>query len=190
MGKIIMDINIKNDLRRYTSNLGKISFLKHIIIRPQFRYMYIKRKCNKYRVNNKKIMFNLFRLLLKRYQVKFGIEIPYETNIDGGFYIGHIGGIVINAKSKIGKNVNILNGVLIGYEPRGERKGCPIIGNNVWIGTNSVIVGNINIGNNVLIAPNSFVNFSVPNNSIVIGNPAKVIERIQDPTLGYINNKI
>ena len=39
---------------------------------------------------------------------------------------------------------------------------------------NSTVVGNIKIGNNVLIAPNSFVNFDVPDNSVVIGNPAVI----------------
>ena len=67
--------------------------------------------------------------------------------------------------------------MLIGYEPRGIRKGTPTIKNNVWIGSNAAIVGNIEIGNNVLIAPNAFVNFNVPDNSIVIGNPAKIIKK-------------
>ena len=57
------------------------------------------------------------------------------------------------------------------------------------MGTNSVIVGRITIGNNVLIAPNTFVNFDVPNNSIVIGNPAKIISK-EKATEGYINKKI
>jgi serine O-acetyltransferase len=39
--------------------------------------------------------------------------------------------------------------------------GCPTINDNVWIGTNSVIVGKITIGTDVLIAPNSFVNFVI-----------------------------
>ena len=41
--------------------------------------------------------------------------------------------------------------------------------------------------NNVLIAPHSFVNFGVPNNSLVIGNPSKIIAK-ENPTEGYINN--
>ena len=64
-----------------------------------------------------------------------------------------------------------------------------MIGNKVWIGTNSVIVGKITIGDNVLIAPNSFVNFDVPSNSIVIGNPGKIIPST-NATDKYINNEI
>ena len=57
----------------------------------------------------------------------------------------------------------------------------------VWIGTRSVLVGNIQIGTNVMIAPNSFVNFDVPSNSIVIGNLAKITSK-ESSTKNYINN--
>ena len=59
----------------------------------------------------------------------------------------------------------------------------------MWIGTNAVVVGNIRIGNDVLIAPLSFVNFDVPDHSIVIGNPARIIAR-ENATAGYIENKV
>ena len=42
------------------------------------------------------------------------------------------------------------------------------------------------IGNNVLIAPGAFVNFDVPENSIVIGNPGKIIPRDYSPTAKYM----
>lgn len=50
-----------------------------------------------------------------------------------------------------------------------------------------MIAGKINIGNNNLIAHNSFVNMDIPDNSLVIGNPAKIIKK-ENPTEGYINN--
>lgn len=46
--------------------------------------------------------------------------------------------------------------------------------------------GGVKIGNNVLIAPNAFVNFDVPDNSIVIGNPGKIIKRDSSPSAKYI----
>ena len=46
------------------------------------------------------------------------------------------------------------------------------------------------IGNNVLIAPGAFINFDVPDNSIVIGNPGKIVERGESPTSKYIVNPI
>lgn len=120
---------------------------------------------------------------------KTGIQIPWRTEIGEGFYIGHSGRIIINARAVIGKNVNVATGVTIGQENRGKRKGTPTIGDNCWIGTNAVIVGNITVGTDCLIAPLSFVNFDVPDHSLVIGNPAKVI-RMENATEHYINNTI
>ena len=70
-----------------------------------------------------------------------------------------------------------------------KEKDIQQIGDNVWIGTNSVIVGNIKIGNDVLVAPLTFVNFDVPDHSVVIGNPAKIIFK-ENATEGYINKTV
>ena len=91
---------------------------------------------------------------------------------------------------KIGDDCNVAAGVTIGQENRGKRKGAPTIGNKVWIGTNAVVVGNVTIGDNVLIAPNVYVNFDVPSNSIVIGNPGKIIPNRHDATEGYCHNLV
>lgn len=74
-----------------------------------------------------------------------------ETNIGGGFYIGHGSCFTINSHATIGRNCSIHKGALIGRENRGKRKGAPTIGNEVWIGINAVIVGNVHIGNDVLM---------------------------------------
>ena len=99
--------------------------------------------------------------------------------------IGHFGTIVINPNTIIGDNFNIAQGCLIG-NAQGKRKGTPIIGNNVVMGANSIVIGQVNIGNDVLIAPGAFVNFDVPDNSIVIGNPGKIITKNSSPTSKYI----
>jgi acetyltransferase-like isoleucine patch superfamily enzyme len=54
-----------------------------------------------------------------------------------------------------------------------------IIGNNVWIGTNSVITSGVNIGDNVVIAAGSIVTKNIESNSVVAGNPAKIIKKIK-----------
>ena len=121
--------------------------------------------------------------------IKTHIFIPFETKIGYGLYIGHLGRLIINGDVTIGKNCNIATGVTIGQESRGKRKGCPILGNSVWIGTNAVIVGKIIIGDDVLIAPNAFVNFDVPSHSICIGNPAKIVPK-SNATQEYILNMV
>lgn len=154
---------------------------------PCYIYVYLFRKCS---ASKKSSFFGLFYRILKIFYAHFyGFQIPNETKIGPGFYIGHYGTIVINGEAQIGKNCNITHGVTIGQTNRGEKKGNPTIGDNVWIGTNAVIVGGIIIGNNVLIAPNSYVTENIPDNSIVIGNPIKIIPNLK-ATESYIDNRI
>lgn len=120
---------------------------------------------------------------------KTHIQIPARTRIGDGFYIGHTGRVIIHPDAILGKNINVGTGVTIGYENRGKRKGAPRIEGNCWIGTNSVVVGNVTIGEDVMIAPLTFVNFDVPPHSIVIGNPAKIIHK-ENSTQDYICNRV
>lgn len=82
-----------------------------------------------------------------------------------------------------------MQGVTLAQSNRGNKKGAPTLGNEVWIGANAVVVGRINIGNNVLIAPNSYVNTDVPDDCLVMGNPAQIIPQ-KEATSCYINHKI
>lgn len=141
---------------------------------PQFRFLYVKRKCEQWKGKAYPI-YLVYRLIYQRYKVKYMMDIPARVNIGRGFRIEHTGGIVINPKASIGSNVTMLNGVLVGAQNRGKHKGYPVIGDKVWIGTNAIIVGGISIGSNVLIAPGAYVNFDVPGDSIVLGNPGRVI---------------
>ncbi|MDO4225500.1 MAG: serine acetyltransferase [Bergeyella zoohelcum] len=154
---------------------------------PNLHFIYVFRNCQRYQKTP--VLGMIWRLILRRYQIKYGFQIYPETQIGEGFYLGHWGALVINPKVKIGRNCNIAQGVTIGQANRGKFIGVPEIGDEVWIGANAVIVGGIKIGNNVLIAPNSYVNTDVPDNAIVMGNPAQIISK-ENATEGYINNKI
>lgn len=129
-----------------------------------------------------------YRWLLNKISRKYFFQVPYNVEIGYGFNFVHFGRLIIAPKVKIGSNCNIFTGVTIGSTTRGERSGIPIIGNNVWIGPNAVLVGKIQIGDDVLIAGNSYVNFDVPSHSIVIGNPGKIIPR-ENATSEYICQK-
>lgn len=122
-----------------------------------------------------------------KYGVNFGLK--RLAKIGRGLYLGHPFCIDVNAEAVIGDNCNIGKCVTIGKENRGKRQGAPIVGDYVWIGAGAVIVGKIAIGSNVLIAPNAYVNFDVPADSIVFGNPGKIIPR-ENAVEGYINNPV
>lgn len=115
-----------------------------------------------------------------------GMQIPPQTKIGRGCRILHFGNIVVNPNATIGDNFNIAQGCLIGNSFSKSGNGVPVIGNNCCMFANSMVVGGVKIGNNVLIAPGAFVNFDVPDNSIVIGNPGKIIPRDSSPTAKYI----
>ncbi|WP_461112057.1 serine acetyltransferase [Spirosoma jeollabukense] len=106
-----------------------------------------------------------------------GIEIPCNTNIGKGLKVYHFPSIVINKKVVIGEFCTLRQSTTIGNKD--ENSNCPIIGNNVNIGANVCIIGDITIGDNVTIGAGSVVVKSVPPNSVVVGNPARVIKTIK-----------
>ena len=153
--------------------------LKYLFFVPGFTYTYF------FRMSQYRIVGVLFRVLLKITSYITHIQIPPHTQIGEGLYIGHFGTIIINPAAKIGRNFSIAAGTLIG-NAQGRRKGIPTIGDNVYMGCNSIVIGGIKIGNNVLIAPGAFVNFDVPDNCILIGNPGKIIQKDSSPTEKYM----
>lgn len=166
-----MFANFKMDYFRYT---GQTRIKATLLLRDHsLRFLFFLRAGK---------VFSLFR---KHLQTKYGLELGYGSNIEPGLYLGHAYGITVNPRSRIGKNCNLHKGCTIGQENRGKRKGCPTLGERVWVGAHSTIVGNIKIGDDVLIAPNTYVNQDIPSHSIVLGSPCKIIRK-NNATLLYI----
>jgi serine O-acetyltransferase len=185
-----LDKLIQSDLYRYTGDISSKQFYRELLFSTGFRYSFVFRKHAFYSRNDtffRKLSRYFYSFLWHHYSVKYSIHIPPETKIGYGLYLGYGENITVTGSAIIGNNVNINHGAAIGIVNRGNKKGAPIIGDCVWIGTNAVVVGNITIGNNVLIAPLSHVNFDVPENAVVAGNPAKIIS--YKGTEGYINKK-
>lgn len=149
--------------------------------------MYTVLEVSQYKLSNRLGSVMNIELEISKPTIIDGIDLPAKVQMGEGIIIEHIGGIVINPDVIFGNNINIYNGVTIGIEKRGRRIGIPTIGNEVWIGANSTIVGNILIGDDVLIAPGTYINFDVPNHSIVMGNPGKVVSR-ENATEAYVEN--
>ena len=180
-----MNNPFSKDLYRYYGEKGE-SFAKRLLRPVELKYIALFRKANSCKFAPLKLYYTV---KLKLMSYKTHIQIPARTEIGEGFYIGHSGRVIINPEAKLGKNINLATGVTIGYENRGERKGAPTLKGDCWIGTNSVIVGNVTVEEDVLIAPLTFVNFDVPAHSIVIGNPAKIIHK-ENATAEYICNRV
>ena len=100
--------------------------------------------------------------------------LPYHTKVGKGICGAHPFSTDLNAES-IGDNFTFKNNTTIGQK-NGKR---PVIGNNVYVGANAVIIGGIRIGNNVIIGAGAVVVKDVVDNAVVVGNPAKII-RIEE----------
>jgi serine O-acetyltransferase len=127
-------------------------------------------------LNNKKnplriLLEPIYLFLYDFVRIIWGIEVPREAEIGEGFYIGHYGGIIISPDTIIGKNVNISHQVTIGVSGQGGKRGCPKIGDNVYIAPGVKIFGKIKIGNNVKIGANAVIYQDIPDNAIVVLEP-------------------
>jgi serine O-acetyltransferase len=114
-------------------------------------------------------------LLQKAVEIVTGICIPRECNIGAGLYIGHYGTIILPRFGRFGHNCNIGQNVTIGIVVKGAKRWTPTVGNRVFIGAHSVIVGNITIGDDAMVCAGSVVTRSVPARGVVMGNPAKIV---------------
>lgn len=106
-----------------------------------------------------------------------GIEIHPGAEIGKDFFIDHGGGVVIGETAKIGDNVTIYQGVVLGGTMIDPVKRHPTLGNNIVVGTGAKLLGPISIGDNVRIGANSVVVKDVPPNSVVVGVPGKIISQ-------------
>lgn len=177
-----------SDLYRITRKKTAMSFVKELILGESYKYIFWMRTCA-YSKRNRLLKYSLYplsKLILRYLRHRLGIAIPPETEIGSGFYIGHFGGIVVNGASRIGKNCNLSHGVTLGQANRGRNAGSPILGDNIYIGPGAKIVGAVTIGNNVAIGANCVVTRDIPDNSVVIGIPGRIIS--QDGAAGYIDN--
>lgn len=173
---------VASDYQRYTGKRGGVlSILKYLIVGRNhcFNYSFWLRMASR-----RNIMQPFAILMHKHLSVKYGMQIPRSCKIGYGLYIGHGIGIVINAGTKIGNNVNISQFLSIG-----TNKNTPAtIGDNVYIGPNVCIVEDVHIGNNSTIGAGAVVVKDVPENATVAGVPAKVIS-YKDHSM-FIHNKV
>jgi serine O-acetyltransferase len=99
------------------------------------------------------------------------------------FVILHSCGIVINSRVKGGNDIMLESGVVIGE----EKRVCPILGDNIFVGSGAKIIGAVTIGNNVTIGANAVVVKDIPSNVTAGGVPAKIL-RFKTPPEDQLND--
>lgn len=176
------DLFSQDFYRNTGSRISPSRLFIHYLFSHQVRFLRVLRKAN-----HRMTIFRKLRLW--RYSRKYGLEISPNAKIGRGLYLGHPYNITVNGAARIGDNCNLHKGATIGICNTGKLKGAPIIGNCVFVGINSTIVGKVVIGDDVLIAANSFVGFDVPSHSVVIGSPGTIHHK-ENATAGLIIHRV
>jgi len=145
----------------FNSDIARLknrSILDLFVMRPYYRELFYIRY---------NLPVSLFRIFFGSYEVYIS-----KCHIGNGLYLEHPHGSHLNA-DYIGDNFTCLHNVTLGK----NHDGLPTIGDNVFCGVGSCVLGPITVGNNVKIGANCVVLKDVPDNCVVIGNPAVIIKQ-------------
>lgn len=172
---------LKYEKKLYIEDSWKVR-VKHIILKNYnnyiWNYVYYLRK-SEYFYNVKKgiikaIGYTYYKQKKEKLGLKLGIQM-HINNFDMGLKISHPFGIIINKNAKIGKNCTLRGSNCIGNDGV-NNENFPILGDNVSLGYGAMVCGKVRLGNNVFIGANSLVNKSFDGDNIVlVGSPAKQI---------------
>ncbi|WP_378173662.1 serine O-acetyltransferase [Aquimarina sp. SS2-1] len=158
--------DIDKDIERWATAKGakggKVSLLLNFLTNsPDFRTLFYFR--------NRGIVSSLLNIYCRKEKY---FRIDMSTKLGGGVLTGHPYSTILNADF-IGENLYVNHLVTVG-EVDGKR---PIIGDNVSIYTGAIIIGDIKIGNNCSIGAGAVVVKDIPDNCVVVGNPARIIKQ-------------
>ena len=119
----------------------------------------------------------LARWLAKRMRVKLGADIHPAATIGRRFTIDHGLGVVIGSTAVIGDDCMLYQGVTLGMKSTSfdDVKRHPTLGNNVLVGANATILGDITVGCNVRVGAGAVVVHDVPRDVTVAGVPAQIV---------------
>lgn len=162
--KELVESDVAEMNKRYKENE---CLMYYLINYPPYRNLFY------YRINCR---CSFIKLFLRPYPL-FNILVENGNIGKNCFVLNHPYGTILHAK-KIGDYFTCCHLTTIGNKIHGKNNLLPTIGNNVSLGANVTIIGNISIGDNVIVGAGSVVVNDIPSNSVVAGNPARVIRNI------------
>jgi serine O-acetyltransferase len=123
------------------------------------------------------ILTKVYKGAFKFTQILTGITIPKSAVIGPGLLIWHPGNIIVHENAVIGANCTLRHGVSIGI--RHDWGPVPVLEDDVELGAYAQILGGIRIGRGAKIGAMAVVLQDVPPGATAVGNPARIIERVQ-----------
>lgn len=161
---------VASDYRRHGSSLANGAFVALCVYR--FGRWGLARKHRPARL----VVSRLYGLLNFFVANLTKVWVPPQVTIGADFHIvNNEGSLSIHPDTIIGNRLGVMHNVTIGTN---MRPGAPVIGDDVFVGVNSTILGAIRIGDRVRIASNTAVTTNVPPDSVVVGSPAKIYPRL------------
>lgn len=114
-------------------------------------------------------------------RILMSAQIPPDVKIGSGTVFGYGGlAVVLHKNAVIGQNCRIGTSVTLGSKNPDTR--APVIGNNCFIGSGAKILGGVRVGDNCVIGANAVVTSDIPDCSVAVGIPARVVKRGIDIT--------
>ncbi len=156
---------IKEQIYIIKKNDPSIKKTIEIFLHPSFRALFY------YKISHKLYKLKLYflaRLISMRAKITTGIEIHPGATIGKNFFCDHGSGVVIGETAVIKDNVIIFQGVTLGALKIQNGKRHPTIEDNVIIGSNALILGNITIGKNSKISAGNIITKDILPNSKII----------------------
>jgi serine O-acetyltransferase len=161
---------IRDDYRRHGSSVIEPAFISLLVYRYGHWAWQRKSPVARWFANK---LYGLMKLLVLNVTK---VWISPRTVIGKDFHIIHAeGSLSIHNDAIIGDRCGVMHNVTIGTN---MGPGAPVIGDDVFIGVNSTVLGPIRIGDRVRIGANTSVTTNVPSDSIVIGSPGKIYRRL------------
>lgn len=146
---------------KYTGKLACINYC--LLKKKEFRSVF------NLRIKHHKCLAWLCDLFLPRFKtIEFG-----NGGIGPGLLVSHYHCVIYPKET--GRNFRVGPGVVIG-----NNGGFPVFGDNVYVASNSTVIGGIQVGSNVIIGAGSVVTKDIPDDCVVAGNPARIICKIGD----------
>lgn len=184
---------ITEDRKRYNVDWPKPTFKDYLLHNEKwytYQYLSLLRYVEYFKNTNKTVLFLFATLFLKR----LGLKLRYNItpNIVGPcFIIFHTGDRCATVKRfKIGRNFTMRPGCIFANKGIKANTGIIEVGDNVTFGWGGIVIGKVKIGDNVSVGAHAVITKDIPDNCIVGGIPAKIINIYNLHGIYYIDNYI